>query len=77
MWRGTWRKSDHAGVPSSRSVSCGRRAKSGRVVDTIFVERLWRRVKDEQLYLYDHETVAAVAAGLAEYFPFSNTERPH
>ena len=49
----------------------------GRVFDNIFVERLWRSVKYEHLYLYDHETVPAVAAGLAKYFQFYNTERPH
>jgi putative transposase len=49
----------------------------GRVFDNIFIERLWRSVKYEHLYLYDHETVSAVAAGLAEYFRFYNTERPY
>jgi putative transposase len=49
----------------------------GRVFDNIFVERLWRSVKYEQLYLYDYDTVPAVTAGLAEYFVFYNTERPH
>ncbi|MFP4440564.1 MAG: integrase core domain-containing protein [Chloroflexaceae bacterium] len=45
--------------------------------DTIFVERLWRSVKYEHLYLYDDETVPAVMTGLDHYFRFSNTERPH
>ena len=49
----------------------------GRVFDNIFVERLWRSVKYERLYLYDYDTVPAVTAGLAEYFVFYNTERPH
>lgn len=49
----------------------------GRVFDNIFVERLWRTVKYEHLYLYDHQTGAAVAHGLASYFQFYNTERPH
>jgi putative transposase len=49
----------------------------GRVFDNIFVERLWRTVKYEHLYLYDYATVAAVRQGLNGYFHFYNTERPH
>lgn len=49
----------------------------GRVFDNIFVERLWRTVKYEHLYLYDYENVPAVAQGLGRYFQFYNTERPH
>lgn len=49
----------------------------GRVFDNIFVERLWRTVKYEHLYLYDYVTVAAVAQGLERYFQFYNTQRPH
>ncbi len=49
----------------------------GRVFDNIFIERLWRTVKYEHLYLYEYETVAAVRQGLDSYFPFYNTVRPH
>lgn len=49
----------------------------GRVFDNIFVERLWRSVKYEHLYLYEHRTPADVAGGLAQYFDFYNTTRPH
>ena len=49
----------------------------GRVFDTIVVERLWRTVKYEHLYLYAYETVAAVRQGLDGYFHFYNTARPH
>ena len=49
----------------------------GRVFDNIFIERLWRSVKYEHLYLYEYQTVAAVMAGLGRYFAFYNTERPH
>jgi putative transposase len=49
----------------------------GRVFDNIFVERLWRTVKYEHLYLYDDETVPTVAQGLEAYFQFYNTQRPH
>ncbi|NJL32781.1 MAG: transposase [Chloroflexaceae bacterium] len=49
----------------------------GQVFDNIFIERLWRSVKYERLYRYDYETVPAVTAGLADYFAFYHTERPH
>lgn len=49
----------------------------GRVFDNILVERLWRTVKYEHLSLHDYPTVAAVAAGLAQFIPFYNGERPH
>jgi putative transposase len=59
-----------AGVPISMD---GR----GRVFDNIFVERLWRSVKYEEVYLHDYETVADARAGLGRYFPFYNEERFH
>jgi putative transposase len=49
----------------------------GRVFDNIFIERLWRSVKYEHLYLYDYETATEVVTGLGQYFRFYNTERPH
>lgn len=49
----------------------------GRVWDNIFVERLWRTVKYEHVYLFDHDTVPALETGLEGYFPFYNDERPH
>ncbi len=49
----------------------------GRVFDNMFIERLWRTVKYEHLYLYDYQMGAAVAQGLTNYFLFYNTERPH
>jgi len=49
----------------------------GRALDNVFVERLWRSVKYEDIYLHGYETAPALAAGLAVYFPFYNTERPH
>lgn len=49
----------------------------GRALDNIFVERLWRSVKYEDIYLHDYATVAAVVAGLKRYFEFYNTERQH
>ena len=49
----------------------------GRALDNIFVERLWRSVKYEHTYLYDHATVSALQAGLTDYFNFYNYERFH
>lgn len=49
----------------------------GRFLDNIFVERLWRTVKYEHLYLIDYDAVPELEAGLATYFHFYNYERPH
>ncbi len=45
--------------------------------DTVFVERLWRSVKYEEVYLHAYDTVSEVRAGLARYFTFFNQRRPH
>jgi len=49
----------------------------GRALDNIFVERLWRTVKYEDIYLKNYETVPALEGGLQDYFYFFNYERPH
>lgn len=49
----------------------------GRALDNVFVERLWRTVKYEDIYLKDYETVNQLRSGLAEYFSFYNTVRLH
>jgi putative transposase len=49
----------------------------GRALDNIMVERLWRTVKYENIYLMDYATVPALTAGLQEYFRFYNQERLH
>jgi putative transposase len=49
----------------------------GRVFDNIFIERLWRSVKYEEVYLKDYESVAVAVRSLGEYFAFYNEERPH
>ena len=49
----------------------------GRALDNIFVERLWRTVKYEHVYLHEAETVMQLEKGLAGYFTFYNHERPH
>jgi len=49
----------------------------GRVFDNIFVERLWRTVKVEEVYLRDYQTVAEATLSLGRYFEFYNHERLH
>jgi putative transposase len=49
----------------------------GRWVDNVFVERLWRSVKYEEIYLHAHETPKQVNQALTRYFGFYNTRRPH
>ncbi len=49
----------------------------GRALDNIFVERLWRTVKYEDIYLKHYETVPALERGLLDYFAFYNHQRPH
>ena len=49
----------------------------GRWRDNVFVERLWKSVKYEEVYLHAYDTVTAARSGLARYFQFYNTRRPH
>jgi putative transposase len=49
----------------------------GRVLDNVFVERLWRSVKYEDIYIKDYEAVPELESGLAAYFRFYDEERPH
>lgn len=61
---------ERAGVAVSMD---GRR----RWLDNVFVERLWRSVKHEDVYVWGYEAVPALEAGLGRYFPFYNEKRPH
>ncbi len=49
----------------------------GRVFDNIFIERLWRSLKYEDIYLHDYATGLELVRGLNTYFDFYNHERPH
>ncbi len=65
---------------TSRLVSAGvavSRDGKGRCLDNVFVERLWRTVKYEEVYLHCYETVPELTQGLQKYFPFYNEERLH
>ena len=49
----------------------------GRCLDNVFVERLWRSLKYEEVYLYAYETVSEAREGIGRYFEFFNNDRPH
>ena len=49
----------------------------GRAYDNIFTERLWRSLKYEEIYLADYGSPRQARQGIASYFVFYNTERPH
>ena len=49
----------------------------GRALDNIFIERLWRSLKYEDIYLKDYRTVKEARSGIRDYFLFYNNERPH
>lgn len=49
----------------------------GRALDNVYIERLWRSVKYEDIYLKDYETVDELYQGLTSYFAFYGQERPH
>ena len=45
--------------------------------DNVFVERLWRSVKYEEVYLHAYDSVSSARSGLDRYFRFYNSRRPH
>ena len=49
----------------------------GRAIDNVFIERLWKSVKYEDIYLRDYCEPVELHAGMGQYFPFYNTERLH
>jgi len=49
----------------------------GRWIDNVFVERLWRSVKYELIYLHAHESIRELKSALGGYFEFFNATRPH
>src|SRR5437868_245642 len=74
------------GALSQTEAECGRPESAGvavsmdgrgRCLDKVFVERLWRSVKYEDLYLWRYETVPPLQQGLGRYFPYYNEERRH
>ena len=49
----------------------------GRCFDNIFIERLWRTLKYEEIYIRDYQDVPSLLTGLKSYFEFYNNERFH
>jgi putative transposase len=49
----------------------------GRCLDNVFVERLWRSLKYEEVYLHAYANASEARAGIGRYFDFYNDERPH
>ena len=45
--------------------------------DNVFVERVWRSIKYEEVYLHAYETVSVAREGIGRYINFYNTRRPH
>jgi putative transposase len=49
----------------------------GRWADNVFVERFWRSIKYEEVYLHAYESVSAARSGIGSYIGFFNQQRPH
>jgi putative transposase len=49
----------------------------GRALDNVFIERLWRSLKYEEVYLREYQTVIEAVAGIGRWFRFYNQDRPH
>ena len=69
-------RADFTGVLQHEGVAISMDGK-GRAIDNIFVERLWRSLKYEDVYLHDYTTLADAQAGIAKWIRFYNERRPH
>ncbi len=49
----------------------------GRALDNIYIERFWRSLKYEDIYLNDYQSIPELNSGLMNYFNFYNNERSH
>jgi putative transposase len=49
----------------------------GRCIDNVFVERVWRSLKYEEVFLHAYDSMTEARAGIGRYFDFYNLERPH
>jgi putative transposase len=49
----------------------------GRAIDNVIIERLWRSLKYEDIYIHDYEDPRALREGMGKYFNFYNHQRPH
>jgi putative transposase len=67
---------DFTGVLEERRIAISMDGK-GRFLDNIFIERLWRSLKYEEVYLKAYEDIREARAGIAEWIRFYNFDRPH
>ena len=49
----------------------------GRWCDNVFVERFWRSIKYEEIYLHAYDSVSEARSGIGQYIQFFNNRRPH
>ncbi len=68
--------SDFTGLIESNGIAMSMDGK-GRAIDNVFIERLWRSVKYEYVYLHEHADGLEMYEGLKSYFEFYNFDRPH
>jgi putative transposase len=67
---------DFTGVLKREGITISMDGK-GRATDNIFVERVWRSLKYEDVYLHDYATLAEAEAGIGKWIRFYNVRRPH
>jgi putative transposase len=67
---------DFTQVLRSRGIKISMDGK-GRCLDNVFVERLWRSLKYEEVYLNDYDNLVEARSGIGHYFAFYNDRRPH
>ena len=67
---------EFTGVLAAHGVAISMDGK-GRATDNIFIERLWRSLKYEDVYLHDYPTLSEAQAGISRWFRFYNNRRPH
>ena len=68
--------SDFTGVLTGRGINISMDGR-GRVFDNIFVERLWRSVKWENVYIHEYQAIPEARTGLGQYFDLYNFKRLH
>lgn len=67
---------DFTGILKSFNIQISNDGK-GRALDNVYIERLWRSLKYENIFLYDYESLTELRKGIDRYFKFYNTERFH
>jgi putative transposase len=67
---------EHTGRLEAAGIAVSRDGR-GRALDNVFVERLWRSVKCDDIYIKNYERVFELESGLTAYFRFYDEERPH